>query len=88
MTSDDTTSIIDQVLAVAANKGPGYAPWYMRLPEADLRQLEELRDRWLAGEVNMHKRALARAIVTVCQQRGHDICGIQGVEAWIERRSH
>jgi hypothetical protein len=60
----------------------------MRLPEADLRQLEELRDRWRVGQVPMHKRALARAIVTVCQQRGHDICGIQGVEAWIGRRSH
>lgn len=88
MTSDDTPSIIDQVLAVAANKGPGYAPWYMRLPEADLRQLEELRDRWRVGQVPMHKRALARAIVTVCQKLGHDICGIQGVEAWIGRRSH
>jgi hypothetical protein len=88
VTSDDTPSIIDEVMAVGRNKGPGFLPWYMRLPEADLRQLEELRDRWRVGQVPMHKRALARAIVTVCQQRGHDICGIQGVEAWIGRRSH
>lgn len=80
-------NIADQVLQAAANRGPGFIPWYQRLPEEDRQQLEELRARWLSGELLLHKRALARAIVQVCQQRGHHVAGIQGVEAWIGRRT-
>lgn len=80
-------SLTDAVLAEASNRGPGFRPWYERLPEADRQELEQLRARWLAGELPIHKRALARAIIKVCQDRGYHVTGIQGVEHWIRRRT-
>lgn len=85
--STSKRSIADEVLAEAANRGPGFKPWYERLPEADRLELEQLRARWLAGELPIHKRALARAIIKVCAERGYHVTGIQGVEAWIRRRN-
>jgi hypothetical protein len=78
-----TTDLAAAVMARARNNCPGFVPWYRRIPAADLAQLESLRSRWASGELPIQKRALARAIIDECHDRGLTVSGIQGVEDWL-----
>ena len=80
-------SIADAVLEIVADRQPGTSGWAAKLPPDDRTQLEELRERWRRWELPMSKRAFARAVIAVCQDRGYAVSGIQGVEYWIGRRN-
>ena len=84
------TSIADDVLSRAQNYAPGFAAWHCKLPPDALAELEALRSRWASGELAIQKRALARAIIETCRERGYPVSGVQGVEHWLHaaRKTH
>ena len=75
--------LADEVLSHVLGHRSGFAPWYERLPKDALEELEALRARWVAGELGLKKRQLARAIIATCQQHGWHVVGVQGVEHWL-----
>jgi hypothetical protein len=83
-------SIADDVLGRAANYQPGFVAWHCKLPPDVLAELESLRARWANGEIAIQKRALARAIIETCRERGLHVSGVQGVEHWLNatRKTH
>jgi len=83
-------SIAEDVLGRAANYQPGFVAWHCKLPPEALAELEALRSRWASGEVAIQKRALARAIIETCRERGYPVSGVQGVEHWLNaaRKTH
>lgn len=76
-------TIAEDVLARVRGHKPGFAPWYERLPPDALAELQTLRARWVAGELGLKKRQLARAIIATCRDRGLYVVGVQGVEHWL-----
>jgi ribosomal protein L10 len=81
--SKSKPDIVESVLSRVKESSPGFIAWYRRLPPEDLSRLESLRDRWASGEVQIQKRALARAIIEECRDRGLYVTGVQGVEDWL-----
>lgn len=73
------------ILSRATNTRHGSIPWYRRLPAAVVAELEQLRVDWENGKTGLQKRAMARAIRDEMQSRGLPVCGIQGVEGWLDR---
>ena len=73
------------ILSRATNTRHGSLPWYRRLPAAVVAELEQLRVDWENGKTGLQKRAMARAIRDEMQSRGLPVCGIQGVEGWLDR---
>jgi hypothetical protein len=61
------------------------AGWWNKLPPDVLKELNELRDRFHAGELGaMTKTALARAIVEAVTDRGLEIARVKQVIQWLE----
>ena len=79
------TSLAAAVLARATNTRHGSVPWHQRLPAAVRDELEQIRVDWESGTTGLQKRAVARAIIAEMQARNLPVCGVQGVEAWLDR---
>lgn len=80
-----TSSLTEAVLSRASNTRHGSLPWWRKLPLDVLGELEQIREEWESGRTGLQKRAVARAIMTEMQSRGLPVCGIQGIEAWLDR---
>lgn len=76
-----TTSLLDDVVANLPKKGP--ASWHETLPPALAEELEQVRQRFVAGEIHgATKTGLAAALSKSLKARGIDI-GHRGVESWL-----
>jgi hypothetical protein len=51
-------------------------------------ELDTLRQEWRDGSTGLQKRAVARAIVAEMRERGLPVCGVQGVEHWLDQGDH
>jgi hypothetical protein len=76
------------VIRRASNNRPGFVPWYRRMPDEVQRELDTLRQEWRDGSTGLQKRAMARAIVAELRDRGLPVCGVQGVEHWLDASNH
>lgn len=76
--------LVDRVLAKAARSKPGLKSWFERLP-ADLQdELLKVRD---AFDPSIHqKRPYARLIIEEVSECGFEVCGVQGVLAWLNAK--
>lgn len=78
------TSLLDDVLARAANGKPGFRTWFERLPADAQSELSAVRE---AFNPNTHQtRAYALAILEAAKERGWATGGIQAVIAWLKRQ--
>jgi hypothetical protein len=78
------TSLLDDVLAKAANGKPGFKTWYERLPADAQSELSAVRESY---DPNVHQtRAFSLAIMEAAQERGWATGGIQAVIAWLKRQ--
>lgn len=81
MAKAQLTSLLDDVLAKAVRKQPGFSPWYERLPPEAREELEAVR---AAYDPAIHqKTTYARAVIAAARERGWEICGQQGVISWL-----
>jgi hypothetical protein len=81
-------SLTDAVIALAQDSTPGPSTWFTRLPAEVQQELDALKKRWLAGEIPVQKRPLARAVIDTVRARGHATAGLQGVEDWLHGGRH
>jgi hypothetical protein len=78
------TSLLDDVLAKAANGKPGFRTWYDRLPADAQSELSAVRE---AFNPNTHQtRAYALAIMEAARERNWETGGVQAVIAWLRKR--
>jgi hypothetical protein len=82
-----TSSLAEAILSRAANTRHGSVPWYCKLPPDVISELEAIREQWESGATGLQKRAVARAVIAEMQSRGLPVCGIQGVEGWLDRET-
>ena len=75
------TSLLDDVLARAANSKPGFRPWFERLPKDAQDELNEVRQRF--DRTRHQYRAYALAIIEAAKERGWQVAGEQQVIAWL-----
>lgn len=77
-------SLLDDVLARAVNKRPGFATWFERLPADAQSELDAVRESY---DPAIHqKRAYAAAIMDAARDRGWNIGGEQAVIAWLKKQ--
>jgi hypothetical protein len=78
------TSLLDDVLAKAANGKPGFKTWFERLPADAQAELDAVRE---AFNPNTHQtRAYALAIMEAAKERNWETGGVQAVIAWLRKR--
>lgn len=78
------TSLLDDVLARAKGKKPGFASWFDRLPPEAQAELLIVKQ---AFDPRVHqKNAYANGIMSACAERGWETSGRQGVIDWLDRR--
>jgi hypothetical protein len=82
-----TSSLGEAIMSRAENSRHGSLPWFAKLPADVLAELEQIRANWESGATGLKKRAMARAIVAEMQSRRLPICGVQGVEGWLDRET-
>lgn len=73
----------EKVISKIPPRRTGTAPWYERCPPDVMRELDEIRDAWRAGDIESPKLTLARAISKTLQEMGMTV-GPQGVIRWLE----
>jgi hypothetical protein len=74
-------SLLDDVVANLPRKGQ--QPWHTTIPAELLQELEQVRARFLAGEIpSATKTGLATALAKSLKSRGVEI-GHRGVESWL-----
>lgn len=78
-------SLLDDVLGMVRGSKTGFASWFDRLPEDAKRELAATRQAF--DPTKHQQRAYARAIIEAATQRGWKTAGIQGVVAWLKKRS-
>ena len=78
-------SLVDDVLDRVKDSKPGFASWFDRLPSDAKKELDVAKKAF--DPTKHQQRAYARAIIEAAQRRGWDIAGIQGVVAWLKKRS-
>jgi hypothetical protein len=79
------TSLADEVLSKVTNSTPGFCSWFDRLPADAQVELEAVR---AAFDPAAHQKlAYARAVIESCRKRGWETAGVQGVIAWLNKRS-
>ena len=80
-----TPTLVEDVLANVKESRPGFASWFDRLPDDARAELEAARK---AFDPTKHQQtAYAKALIDAAQLRGWEISGIQGVIAWLKKRS-
>jgi hypothetical protein len=78
------TSLLDDVLAKAANGKPGFRTWFDRLPADAQAELSAVRE---AFNPNTHQtRAYALAILEAAKERNWETGGVQAVIAWLKKQ--
>jgi len=82
------SDIVDDILSRVERRPPGPVNWFTRLTAEQQAELDTLRQRWITGELGIGKRALARAIIATCRERGLSVSGVQGVEDWLAGGRH
>ena len=76
-----TRTLLDDVLANLPKKGQ--KPWHETLPPEVLAEIEQLRSKFLAGEIPAAtKTGFANALAKSLTARGI-VIGHRGVEAWL-----
>ena len=78
------TSLLDDVLAKAQNKKPGFRSWIERLPEDARAELEAVRQSF--NPAIHRKRTFAFAVMQSAKDRGWETSGVQGVLAWLNEK--
>ena len=77
-------SLLDDVLAKAANGKPGFKTWFERLPADAQAELDAVRE---AFNPNTHQtRAYALAILEAAKERNWETGGVQAVIAWLKKQ--
>lgn len=77
-------SLLDDVLDQVQNAQPGFKPWIERLAPELRADLETIRQRYIAGELDYQQKALATTIVKVLSERGAPrIPSVQVVATWL-----
>jgi hypothetical protein len=77
-------SLLDDVLAKAANGRPGFRTWFERLPADAQSELSAVRESF---DPRVHQtRAFSLAIMEAAQERGWATGGVQAVIAWLRKR--
>jgi hypothetical protein len=82
-----TSNLAEAIFSRAANTRHGSVPWYLKVSPEVLAELEQIRADWESGRTGLQKRAVARAIMAEMQSRGLPVCGIQGIEGWLDREN-
>jgi hypothetical protein len=77
-------SLLDDVLSKAANKSPGFRPWFERLPPDAQAELNAVRQAF--NPAIHQKRSYARAVIAAAKERGWEISGEQGVIRWLDAK--
>ena len=78
------TSLLDDVMAKAANGKPGFKTWFDRLPADAQAELSAVRE---AFNPNTHQtRAYALAILEAAKERNWETGGVQAVIAWLKKQ--
>jgi hypothetical protein len=79
-------SLADRVADRVASIRHGPRSFFDRLgPEAQA-ELLEVRRRWQAGELPASASALADLLIEEATASGYEVCGNQGMRAWLARR--
>lgn len=76
-------NLLDDVLAKAAVRRPGFRSWFERLPTDAQAELEAVRQQWLTGQTCLGPKAMAEGIMAAAKDRGWQTSGVQGVIAWL-----
>jgi hypothetical protein len=80
-------ALADSIMARAKNTRHGARAWHESLPAEMRTELESLRTLWRAGDTGLQKRAMARAIIAELTARKLRVCGVQGVEDWLDQET-
>lgn len=84
MAKQKPTSLLDDVLARAKGRKPGFKSWFERLPPEAQEELLAVRATF---DPRVHqKNAYASAIMAACKERGWETSGRQGVIDWLDKR--
>jgi hypothetical protein len=79
-------SLADRLADRVASIKHGPRSFFDRLqPEAQA-ELLEVRRRWQAGELPASASALADLLIEEAEAAGYELCGPQGLRAWLSRR--
>lgn len=78
-------TLLDDVLARAANSKPGFKTWFDRLPADARSELDAVRKSF--NPTIHQKRAFAAAIMEAATERGWETGGVQAVIAWLKQKA-
>lgn len=78
------SSLVAEVLSLAAAPRRGSVPWYQKLPPEAREELEAVRQAFTPGVHELN--AYARAVMAAADERGWQTSGIQGVIAWLRKK--
>lgn len=78
------SSLLDDVLSKTSASKPGFKTWYERLPADAQGELDVVKQAF--NPAVHQKRAYAQAIIAAATERGWEVCGVQGVIAWLNKR--
>jgi len=78
-------SLADRVADRVAKITPGPRNFFDRLPAEAREELLEVRRRFQAGEIATSASALADVLIEEAAASGYELCGPQGLRAWLRR---
>jgi hypothetical protein len=78
-------SFADRVADRVAKIAPGPRNFFDRLPAEAREELLEVRRRFQAGEIATSASALADVLIEEAAASGYELCGPQGLRAWLRR---
>lgn len=77
--------LVERLKERAANRKPRPQNWFDRLPEQHQKEFSDAREAWRSGLICTSAAQLARDILEECKQAGIEVCGHQGVRAWLSK---
>ncbi len=85
--ADASGSLLEVVRSTIQHRRTGFAPWWERVDQAHVAELNDLLTAWRAGELGPHMRPVARAVVAHIKAKGIADIGEQGVIAWLRHKA-
>ena len=84
-TKSQSVGLLDDVRKAVSDARHGPATWYERLSKEHREELDAIKAEWVAGDLGIRKKTVARAIADNMRTRGISDVGMQGVIAWLEK---
>lgn len=81
------SSFVDMVLDGLAPAKCAPKNFFERLPQEKQEEFLEVRRRLQSGQTRGSARQIAERLVEFAKRDGCDICGVQGVRAWLARKA-